>query len=114
MAKTPLSASSIRRSGRSRVQPIAAHSEFLIAKFCQLEHPVTPSKQRGRALSNRQISEPLYFASWRRCRQISKLEPLTCSSSSSTFDGYVFALTSTILGTVQAEPVSNVLGTRPN
>ena len=165
MAKTPLSASRIWRSGRSRVQPTASCRQFLMAKFSRLELPVTPSRQRERALSNsekseglrlsprhlrtsnlesltptipansnrqnakskcpvnhskqrkrtvsnRQKIETLQFAPPRQCFLTPNPEPLI-SSSPSTFDGFVFSSNSTILGTLQAEPVSNVLGTRP-
>lgn len=113
MAKTPLSAGSIRRSEVSSFELRVSSLQNLIAKFSRLEHPVTPSKQRERVLSHRQISEGSHFATARRCFPAPNLEPLT-SSSSSTFDGYVFSPTSTILGTAQARPVSNVQGTRPN
>ena len=169
MAKTPLSAGSICRPGRSRVQPIASHPEFLIAKFSRLERPVTPSKQMERTLANSEKSEGFHFPPWRRyvqtpnaerltspvtansnrlwrrlgmaltrtkqrtnyfsnrrksatfhfaaarrCFPASSLDPLAFSSSS-TFDGYVCGNNrNMICGTLQAQPVSNVLGTRPN
>lgn len=76
MARTPLSAGSIR-PGRSRVQPIASHPEFLIAKFSRLERPVTPSKQMERTLANSEKSEGFHFPPWRRYVQTPNAERLT-------------------------------------
>jgi hypothetical protein len=151
VAKTPLSAGSIRRPGRSRVRPVPSRPEFPIAKFSRLELPITPSKQRERARPNRQISEGLHFAPWRRYFQATNTERLTSpigASSNrishrlelalthtkqrtthfsdgretatfliapSTFDGFIFSNNpNMICGTLQGQPVSNVLGTRPN
>jgi len=151
VARTPLSAGSICRSGHSRVRPVASRPQFLIAKFSRLEPPVSPSKQRERALPNRQKSEGSHIALRRRHFQIASADRLTspipanpnrlCRRlelelthtkqrathfsnrrktatfliASSTFDGYVFGNNrNMICGTLQAQPVSNVLGTRPN
>ena len=114
MAKAPLLAGRICRSGVSSAEPPASSLQNLIAKFSQLEHPVTPSKQRERPLSNSEKSEGLHFATARGCFPASNLEPLT-SSLSSTFDGYVCGNNrNMICGTLRGGPVSNVLGTRPN
>jgi hypothetical protein len=77
VARTPLSAGSICRPGRSHVQPVASHPEFLIAKFSRLERPVTPSKQMERTLSNSEKSEGLHFAPRHQHFQASDTECLT-------------------------------------
>jgi hypothetical protein len=152
VAKTPLSAGSIRRPGRSPARPVTSAPRFLMAKFSRLEQPVTPSKQRERTLSNREKTEGLHVAPPHRYSRTSSADRLTSPPvpansnqpccrlglvltntkqrtthfsnrrktaasliASSTFDGFVYGNNRNIIyGTLQAQPVSNVLGTRPN
>jgi hypothetical protein len=114
VAKTPLSTGSIRRSGRSRVRTVASRPQFLIDRACRLETPVTHSKQRKVTVSNRRWIEDLQFAVSRQHLRALKTRPFA-SGAASTFDGYVYGNNrNMICGTLQAQPVSNVLGTRPN
>jgi hypothetical protein len=114
VAKTPLSAGSIRRPGRSRVRPVASRPQFLIDRAYRLETPVTRSKQRKVAVSNRRWIADLQFALSRQHLHTWETKPLA-SGATSTFDGYVYGNNrNMICGTLQAQPVSNVLGTRPN
>src|SRR5271168_292030 len=89
VAKTPLSAGSICRPGRLRVGPLASGPQFLIDRACRLETPVTRSKQREVAISNRRWIEDLQFAVSRQHLRALKTKPFA-SGASSTFDGYVY------------------------
>src|SRR5580704_314467 len=89
VAKTPLSAGSICCPGRSRVPPTASRPQFLIDRAYRLEMPVTRSKQREVAISNRRSIANLQFAQSRQHLQALETKPFA-SSASSTFDGYVY------------------------
>jgi hypothetical protein len=114
VAKTPLSGTSIGGRRTSLLQPvlspIPANSN---RQNAESKCPVTRSKQRKRTLSNRQKIAGSHFAPGRHSLLTSNLK-LLISSSPSTLEGFVCGANSFILGTLQAEPVSNVLGTRPD